>query len=118
MDLESLRVVAAGASTLAVAGGVTLSAAIAGAMVEAMFPGTDTRVRAWVVSGLSVALRAFVLVSLAGLAFALLTATMVVAVFRLITGFAVTYLHLYRGGSGHRSHGFGRRGAMGWHRLA
>jgi hypothetical protein len=118
MDLDTLRVVAGGATILAGGIGVALATAVIGAMCEAVWPGWGTR--AWVRtrSALSVALRAFCLVAMAGVVFLMLAGTLAVALFSLVKGVAVTYLHLYRGGRGHRARGYGRRGAMGWHRLA
>lgn len=117
MDLETLRTVAGGAIVLAGLMGSALTLAVVGAMVEAVWPGTDTRVRVWLVSAVSVALRAFLLVIMGALAFLALAGTLAVAVFALVKGACVTYLHVYRGGRGHRAPGYGRRGAMGWHRV-
>lgn len=85
MDLESLRVVAGGATILAGGLGVALSTAVTGAMVEAVWPGTDTRVKAGAFSALSVALRAFCLVGVAVVTFVMLAGVLAVAVARLVT---------------------------------
>jgi hypothetical protein len=117
MDIETLRTVAGGAIVLAGLMGSALTLAVVGAMMEAVWPGTDTRVRVAVVSALSVALRAFMLVIIGLVAFLTLAATMGYTVVTLIMGVFVTYVHPYRGGSGHRARGYGRRGAMGWHQV-
>jgi hypothetical protein len=117
MDIETLRVVAGGATILAAGIGLALSTAVVGAIVEAVWPGMDTRVRVFVVSALSVALRAFMLVIIGLVAFLTLAATMGYTVVTLVMGIFVTYVHPYRGGRGHRARGYGRRGAMGWHRV-
>lgn len=85
MDLETLRVVAGGATILAGGLGVALSTAVIGAMVEAVWPGTDTRVKAGALSALSVALRAFCLVGMAVVSFVMLAGVLAVALFRLVT---------------------------------
>lgn len=123
IDIETLTGVAKGAALVAGGLGVALSTAVIGAMVEAVVPNWGTRVWVGTCSALSVALRAFILVTLAVGAFLTLAVILMVAVGRwlpglpgLVKGLCVTYLHLYRGGSGHRARGRGRRGAMGYHR--
>ncbi len=85
MDLESLRVVAGGATILAGGLGVSLATAVIGAMVEAVWPGAGTRVSTGAVSALSVALKAFCLVGMAVVTFVMLAGVLAVSLFRLVT---------------------------------
>lgn len=107
MDLESLRVVAGGATILAGGLGVALSTAVIGAMVEAVWPGTDTRIRAGVFSALSVALRAFFLVGVAVVTFVMLAGVLAVALLRLVKG--VRFIRTTRPTGRHSAGGRGRR---------
>lgn len=105
MDLESLRVVAGGATILAGGLGVALSTAVIGAMVEAVWPGTDTRVKAGALSALSVALRAFCLVGMAAVSFVMLAGVLAVAMVRLVTA---PFIRTRKAGR-HSAAGRGRR---------
>lgn len=106
MDLESLRVVAGGATILAGGCGVALSTAVIGAMVEAVWPGAGTRVSTGAVSALSVALRAFCLVGMAVVTFVMLAGVLAVALFRLVKG--VRFVRTVSTGR-HATRGRGRR---------
>ena len=114
MDLETLRVVAGGATILAGGLGVSLSTAVIGAMVEAVSPGAPSRVWAGTISALSVALRLFVLVGVGVVTFVMLAGVLAVSLARLVTiptRTKVTGRHMYRG-RGRVLQGAGR------HRLA
>lgn len=100
MDVETLRVVAVSATTLAGGISVSLATAVIGAMVEAVLPGWGTRVRVGTRSALSVALRAFSLVMMGAVVFVMLAGTLAVALLRLAARPRVT---------GHN----GRHGARG-----
>ena len=118
MDLETLRMVAGGATILAGGLGVSLSTAVIGAMVEAVSPGAPSRVWAGTISALSVALRLFVLVGVGVVTFVMLAGVLAVSLARLVTSTVptrtkVTGRHMYRG----RGRGRVLRGA-GRHRLA
>lgn len=127
MDLETLRMVAGGATILAGGLGVSLSTAVIGAMVEAVSPGMPSRVWAGTISGLSVAVKALCLVAVAGVALVLAALVGLVAVFRWPvewikgTGLAVTFLHTHPADGRHEWRA-NRRGNLlqgaGRHRLA
>lgn len=89
MDIETTRVVASGAATLAVGIGASLSLAIAGALLTAVLPGWDTQTWAAIIWALSVALKPFSLV------------------WALLVALAVTYLHV---GWRRQRHTYVRRG--------
>lgn len=98
MIIQDVVTVAQAAIVTSYAGGAALTLAIAGSMVEAMYPGARKRVgrRVWeaLVSALSVALRAFLLVTGA----------------RMVRALAVTYLHTHQANhvTGRHYRGFGR----------
>lgn len=95
MIIQDVVTVAQAAIVTSYAGGAALTLAIAGSMVEAMYPGAQNRmgVRVWeaLVSALSVALRVFLLVTGA----------------RAVKALAVTYLHT---GARYQRHGHVTRG--------
>lgn len=111
MDLDSLRMVAGGATILAGGLGVALSTAVIGAMVEAVWPGTDTRVKAGAFSALSVALRAFCLVGVAVVSFVMLAGVLAVAMVRLVTAPRVRTGKAGRHGAGGRGRRLQRAGS-------
>jgi hypothetical protein len=95
-DLDDVRMVAHGAILLAGGVGVTLTAAILGAAVEAAFPGMGTQAWAELGSWPSLALSVLWLAGMLALI--------------IIQDMAVTYLHTYRSDqvAGRRYRGFGR----------